>query len=63
MSGTAKELRELARRLRDEARVSPAYSVAYLIVENCADHLDAVARCHEMNQMEADRRRECTSYK
>lgn len=52
---TSVELRELAKRLEDVARESPAYSVALPIVVNASSHLRAIARVHEFNQQEADR--------
>lgn len=42
-------LRDLARRIEQLAKDHEAYSQAYRVVQNCCDHLSAIARTHEAN--------------
>lgn len=46
---TAQELRALAKAIEDECSTSPAMSIALPVVQNCVDHLSAIARVHELN--------------
>lgn len=43
-------LRDLAAKLRKVCQDHDAYTQAVEIVENCAGHLEAVARTHEANE-------------
>lgn len=43
------QLRDLARQIETLAKEHPAYSQAQPIVQNCVDHLCAIARCNECN--------------
>jgi hypothetical protein len=45
-------LRDLARKIDRLARGHMAFSQAHEIVRSCTDHLNAVARCNEVNQRE-----------
>jgi hypothetical protein len=45
-------LRDLARKIDSLARGHMAFSQAHEIVRSCTDHLNAVARCNEINQRE-----------
>lgn len=40
-------LRDLARQIEELAKNHPAYSQAHKVVQNCCDHLRAMARCEE----------------
>jgi hypothetical protein len=40
-------LRELATQLKEVVRAAPCRSVAYHIVANCCDHLEALAAAYE----------------
>jgi len=51
----ADELRELASKLKELARAAPCASVAYPIVANCCDHLEAIAAVHETRKKMARR--------
>mgnify|MGYP003396092909 FL=1 len=46
----ASDLRDLAKKIEDLARDHPAYSKAHPAVQNCCDHLSAIARCEEANK-------------
>lgn len=48
MSREPHRLRELASQIKELAKAHPYYSQAHAIVENCCDHLCAVARTHEL---------------
>jgi len=43
----AAELRALAQKLQQDCMDSPACTVAIAVVNNCCDHLQAIARVHE----------------
>ena len=53
-------LRDLAAKLREECRIHPAYSQAIDIVNNCADHLEAVGFSHEANATIEEQQRNVT---
>ena len=46
---TADELRDLAMQIENVTLQSPAFTVAMTIVRNCVDHLNFLARMHELN--------------
>jgi hypothetical protein len=48
---TAIELRALAVKILEINRESPCNSISCLIVHNACDHLLAIARIHELNEM------------
>lgn len=43
------ELRQLAKKIETLCAMSPCYSVAMPIIQNCNDHLTLLARVHEFN--------------
>lgn len=43
-------LRDLAQQIEEVAKAHAAYSQAYAVVQNCCDHLCAIARVHEANE-------------
>lgn len=45
----ARELRDLARMIERETLQSPVLAVAMPIVRTCVDHLNLLARLHELN--------------
>jgi hypothetical protein len=48
---TATELRELAKAIEQVCLESPCVGPAMSIVRNCVDHLNCVARIHELSGM------------
>lgn len=44
-------LRDLALKMEDLCRSHPAYSQAWKVIQNASDHLQAMARCHEVNNL------------
>jgi|HubBroStandDraft_1064217.scaffolds.fasta_scaffold180081_2 hypothetical protein len=51
---TAKELRALAKKLKECCLQSTVLSIASPIVTNACDHLCAIARVHEVNESEIE---------
>jgi len=51
-SSVATELRELSDTIRAACAGSPCLSVAWPVVQNCIDHLRALAAIHEMSVRE-----------
>lgn len=47
-------LRDLAAKIEDLARWHPAYSQAWQVINNCSDHLQALARIEEINKEKQD---------
>jgi len=54
------QLRDLAQRIERVAMRHPAFSQAGGVVQNCCDHLCAIARTHEANAELAELRKEKT---
>lgn len=47
---TVQELRDLAKTIEQACAASRSMSIALPVVQNCTDHLLAIARVHELNQ-------------
>lgn len=53
ISASGEELRAMAAAIEKTAKESPSYYTVSRIVQNCCDHIAAVARIHDVNKTES----------